>query len=81
MRKRNEIVINIKPRDVRRVYDAKEAPCAPRGFDTWVRDHARRIADGVSQYLTRTGDARIEGAILHELRQEASAFTATRPAQ
>ena len=81
MRKKNKTVITIEPKDVRRVYDAKEAPRAPKGLDTWVRDRARRIADGVSQYLTRTGDARVEGAILHELRQEAALFTATRPAQ
>lgn len=81
MRKKNKIVITIDPSDVRRVYDAKEAPRAPQGLDTWVRARARRIADVVSQYLTRTGDARVEGAILHELRQEAALFTATRPAQ
>ena len=81
MSKRNEVVIIIKPRDVKRVYDAKEAPRAPKGLDTWIRERARLIADGVSRYLTRTGDARVEGAILHELRQEAALFTATRPAQ
>ena len=81
MRKKNKIIITIKPGDVKRVYDAKEAPRAPKGLDTWIRERARRIADVVSQYLTRNGDARVAGAILHELRQEAALFTATRPAQ
>ncbi len=81
MMKKSKTVITIEAKDVKRVYDAKEAPSAPKGLDTWIRERARRIADGVSQYLTRTGDARVEGAILHELRQEAALFTATRPAQ